>query len=99
MVQTEYNEQYMCEHEYKEAIGSNDPLISLIESETEKLVLEVVNSLPEEYRIVVLMYYGADMSTKEIASELNMSKGTVTSKLMRARKKIKKGLEANGYER
>ena len=99
MVQTEYNEQYTCEHEYKEAIGSNDPLISLIESETEKLVLEVVNSLPEEYRIVVLMYYGADMSTKEIASELNMSKGTVTSKLMRARKKIKKGLEANGYER
>ena len=71
----------------------------MIESETDKLVLEVVNSLPEEYRIVVLMYYGADMSTKEIASELNMSKGTVTSKLMRARKKIKKGLEANGYER
>ena len=99
MVQVEYKEEYMSEHEYKEVVGANDPLSALIESETEKLVLEAVNSLPEEYRIVVLMYYGADMSTKEISSELHMSKGSVTSKLMRARKKIKKGLEANGYER
>lgn len=99
MVQTEYKEEYMSEQEYKEEISSNDPLLSLIESETEKLVLEIVNSLPEDYRIVVLMYYGADLSTKDIAAELNMSKGTVTSRLMRARKKIKKGLEAKGYER
>lgn len=67
--------------------------------EAAELVLSVVNDLPEIYRIVVLMYYNGQMTTGQIAEELKISKGTVTSRLMRARDMIKKGLEARGYER
>lgn len=75
-----------------------NPLDTCISEETRELVAKVVNELPEKYRIIVLMYYSIDMSTQEIAEELHISKGTVTSRLKRARDKIKKGLKENGYE-
>lgn len=76
-----------------------DLLQAYVDKEAAELVLSVVNDLPERYRIVVLMYYNGQMTTGQIAEELKISKGTVTSRLMRARDMIKKGLEARGYER
>lgn len=76
-----------------------DLLEAYVDKETNRAVQKAVNALPEKYRIIVLMYYSADMTTGEIAEELQISKGTVTSRLLRAREKIKKGLEAGGYER
>ena len=76
-----------------------DILDDYVRKETCEAVRRVVDALPEKYRIIILMYYSMDLSTKEIAEELHMSKGTVTSRLLRAREKIKKGLEAGGYER
>ena len=70
-----------------------------VKQETGKLVQRVVNELPEKYRVVVLLHYSMDLTTQEIADQLKISRGTVTSRLLRARKKIKQELEANGYER
>lgn len=75
-----------------------DILEAYIDQETGKLVQQVVNALPERYRLIVLLYYSAELSTGEIAKELHLSRGTVTGRLSRAREKIRKGLEAKGYE-
>lgn len=99
IIQAEFNDDYMSDKDNLELLYSKDPLDFYVDKETASLVSEIVNSLPEQYRIVVLMYYSAEMSTSDIAKELHMSKGTVTSRLMRARKLIKTGLEAKGYER
>ena len=77
----------------------HDLLETYIRGETSRIVANVVDALPDKYRTVVLMYYSAELSTQEIAETLKMSKGTVTSRLDRARKIIRKGLEEIGYER
>lgn len=76
-----------------------NPLDICIGGEEEQMVIKIVDQLPDGYRTIVLMYYSGQLSTKEIAEELHMSKGTVTSRLKRGREKIKKGLEEMGYER
>lgn len=79
--------------------GETDLLQDYVKQETEQLVQRVVNALPEKYRVVVLLHYSMDLTTQEIADQLKISRGTVTSRLLRAGKKIKQELEANGYER
>ena len=83
----------------EEIPGETDLLQDYVKQETGKLVQRVVNELPEKYRVVVLLHYSMDLTTQEIADQLKISRGTVTSRLLRARKKIKQELEANGYER
>ena len=61
--------------------------------ETRKLVLECIDNLSEEQKICVIMYYYDEMSVKDIASSLNLSDGTVKSRLSLARKKLKKDFE------
>jgi RNA polymerase sigma-70 factor (ECF subfamily) len=78
---------------------TSDMLEDFVRQETDDLVKRIVNTLPENYRIVVLLHYSADLTAAEIAEYLHISKGTVTSRLSRAREQIKKGLEASGYER
>lgn len=96
----EFNGDYMSDQTViNHTSYEHDPLDTCITLETNTMVAKVVNALPEKYRIIVLMYYSVDMSTQQIADELQLSKGTVTSRLKRARGKIKKSLEENGYER
>ena len=83
----------------EEIPGETDLLQDYVKQETGKLVQRVVNELPEKYRVVVLLHYSMDLTTQEIADQLKISRGTVTSRLLRARKKIKQELEANGYDR
>ena len=66
-----------------------------------ELLLEVkriVATLPEKMRVVVYMRYTAEMSMEEISKELHIPKGTVKSRLHKARMNIINGLEAKGYE-
>ena len=50
---------------------------------------EVLLSLEESSRIIVQLYYYEELSIKEIADILKMNKNTVTTKLSRARKKLR----------
>ena len=81
------------------AATTPDLLTSCIHRETSAMLRAAIHDLPEKYRVIVLMYYSVDLSTKEIAEQLHISKGTVTSRLQRSREKIKEKLEEMGYER
>ncbi len=50
---------------------------------------EIVNSLDEEFRTVIIMFYYNDIPVKDIAEYLNIAPGTVKSRLNRGRAKLK----------
>ena len=51
-----------------------------------------VMALPEKYRTVLNLHYHEDLSTKEIASLLELSQTAVTTRLSRGRELLKKRL-------
>lgn len=59
-------------------------------NELKRTVNEVMESLPEDQRLVVMMYYFQQLTTKEIAENLSLSENTVKSKVNYAKQKIKK---------
>ena len=52
-----------------------------------------VNSLKEELRLPVILYYIEDFSVKEIAQILEISEGAVQKRLARARGKLRQELQ------
>ena len=58
-------------------------------TETKRLMQEILDGLPEDQKLCVLMYYYEELSIAEIAETLECSTGTVKSRLNYARKKIK----------
>jgi len=55
-------------------------------------IVEAMESLPEEYRTVVVMALVEEMSYKEIAAALSIPLGTVMSRLHRGRKMLQAAL-------
>ena len=68
---------------------------SIVESaETRRIVMDIIeNSLSEDVRRTIILFYFNEMSTKEIADALGVPQGTVLWRLNYARKKIKKEVE------
>lgn len=50
---------------------------------------EVLSALPEDYRVVVYLYYYEEMSTEEIARVLGKREGSIRTRLSRARKRLR----------
>lgn len=69
------------------------PEQSLDNNETSRLIMEIINKLPEDQRLCILMYYYQDMSVSDISSTLNLTVSTVKYKLSAARKTIKSAVE------
>ena len=67
-------------------------------SDSEIDVKRALEKLPEKYRIVVYLYYYEEYKTEEIARILGLPKGTVVSRLDRARKKLRMALADYGEE-
>lgn len=67
---------------------------SLDTDETRAFIRELVDELPEDKRMCVLMFYFQNMGTAEIAKELGISEGTVKTRLYHSRDKIKQSIEA-----
>ncbi|MFH1700952.1 MAG: sigma-70 family RNA polymerase sigma factor [Candidatus Zixiibacteriota bacterium] len=65
-----------------------DPLESLQLAENDRRFLEAVRELPEQYRAVFILRHFESLSYDEIAKRLNISPGTVDSRLYRARKAL-----------
>ena len=61
----------------------------------EQEIWEIVHRLPEKYRIVIELHYLDGYSIKEIAQILNKKQSTVGTWYERAKKELKKELEAN----
>ncbi len=69
------------------------PGVELEQKETIDIIKGVIEELSEEQRAVITAYYYDEMSVKEIAESLNVSDGTVKSRLNYARKHIKEAIE------
>ena len=81
------------EPEWEDEREENMPDIKLDREETIRLVWEILDALPEEQRLCVILYYQNEMSISEIAEALEISEGTVKSRLNYARKKVKQQVE------
>ncbi len=62
-------------------------------AEEEIIAQDMIDSLPEHYRIVVLLRHQQDLSYEEIAEALNLPLGTVKARIHRARALLKKYIE------
>ena len=62
-------------------------------NETARLIREMINNLPEDQRMVVIMYYLNRLTIKEIAQALDVSENTVKSRLRYAKQKLKLDVE------
>ena len=65
----------------------------MVSKEEQEAVWKAVYKLPEQLRIVILLYYMEDFKVAEIADKLSLSISNVKSKLMRARRYLKQELE------
>ena len=61
-------------------------------------VREAVGEMDEVYREPLMMYYYSEMSVSEIAEALDISEGTVKSRMSRGRKILAKHLRARGID-
>ncbi|MBP3233552.1 MAG: RNA polymerase sigma factor [Eubacterium sp.] len=67
----------------------------LIDKEEKNRIRKIVDTLPDNMRIVILMFYMEDMSIEDIAAALKIPAGTVKSRLFKAKKILK---EKMAYE-
>ncbi len=58
------------------------------QKETTRLIREIIESLPEDQRAVIGMYYYEELSVKEIAAAMGASESAVKSRLKYGRSKI-----------
>ncbi len=91
------------EVDYEEMIEKvSDSHSDILEDYVEKeLIIEMhksVNKLSEKHRMVFVLFYAQEQSIEEISHILHIPKGTVKSRLSKARDIIRKEMEAKGYE-
>lgn len=79
-------------------VSSEETEKEIVEQEQRRIVGGLIDTLPPKFRIPLILYYTVEMSVSEIASVLKIPAGTVKSRLFKARKMIKKGLEAIHYD-
>jgi len=71
---------------------------SIMAKEENRIVRELVENLPEKFKIPTILYYTVEMNVQDIASTLKLPVGTVKSRLFKARKLIEEGLVGNEHE-
>ena len=67
--------------------------VAAAERERDAIVRSALDSLPEDYRDVVVAHYHMDLGLQEIADKLDMSESAVRSRLHRARSRLRSILE------
>jgi RNA polymerase sigma-70 factor (ECF subfamily) len=69
------------------------PEDTMTRTETEDLLRQTVSELKEKHRLPIILRYAHDMTAPEIAQVLQISEGTVHSRLHYARRELKHKLE------
>ena len=78
----------------------NQPELNFTEKEEHEIIRSMVESLSDEQRLCIMMYYMEEIPVREIAETLGVSEGTVKSRLNYGRQNIKakaEELEKKGY--
>ena len=70
----------------------------VIRDDTHKRLNELINGLPEKFKIPLIFFYTLEMRVSEIAQTLEIPAGTVMSRLKRGRERLKKKLMEMGYD-
>ncbi|MGN0968372.1 MAG: RNA polymerase sigma factor [Oscillospiraceae bacterium] len=68
------------------------PEAALENAEQRRMLLAMIDALPEAQRECVYLFYYSQMSVPQIAKTLNCSEGTVKSRLNYARQKLREGI-------
>ena len=77
--------------EDKKATG--DPMSQLIKDELMDRIERSIDKLPPPFKVVFILKVCEDLSYEQIAKSLNISVGTVMSRLFRARERLQKSLK------
>ena len=72
------------------------PMAQEITTDEPELMCEILRLSPK-LREVILLYYWQEMGVQQIADLLNISQGSVSNRLRRAREKLKTQLERGQY--
>ena len=88
LVETDAELDAVRQHE--KTAGSAAPLL---EEEVRRVTREVLATLPDKYRTILLLREFEDLSYTDMAEVLECSLGTVESRLFRARQRFKEALE------
>ncbi len=59
------------------------------ESEIKRIISDYINSIPEQYSVILTMFYINDLSHDDIAGILKLPLGTVKNRIFRAKSKLK----------
>ncbi len=73
--------------------SSNLPDDTLLSKEKAHLIENAIQSLPEKYRISIVLRHNEDRSYEEISEILKIPLGTVKARIFRAREMLKKQLK------
>ena len=83
---------------YEDAIEYTDTTESVFSSLSREQILDVINRLPDGYRMIINLHLIDGYNHGEIAEMLNISEGTSKSQLSRGRDLLKKELIKIGYQ-
>lgn len=68
------------------------PGLDVEQEEVRDSVMELIDSLSDEKRTVILLYFYNEMTTKQIAEALGVNENTIKSRLVQAKKDLAKGI-------
>jgi len=72
------------------------PLTQLITNDRDERLFEMIRSLDEPHRSVIMLRFYSELSLQEIATTLNIPLGTVKSRLFNAVKQCRKQMKEKG---
>ncbi|MEO0124172.1 MAG: sigma-70 family RNA polymerase sigma factor [candidate division WOR-3 bacterium] len=73
--------------------GKNDPVEIVGQKMLKEKIARAMARLPEEYRIILILRVEEELSYEEISQSLNIPRGTVMSRLARARQRLREIFE------
>ena len=81
---------WLEEGEYQSWLSSNEeaPETATLRKEQEREVSRLLTTLPEKYRLILVLRYWHDLSYAEISEVTRLAEGTVKTRLHRARRML-----------
>lgn len=70
----------------------SQPELSFSQNETQKILREIIDTLSDEQRVAVMMYFYDGMTTREIAEEIGCKEVTVKARIRYAKERIKESV-------
>lgn len=88
-----YNDEHLATNKITIDDANNDV------NHHSRIIIKTIKKLPEDHQIVLRLFYVEDYTILEISELLNVSKGTVKSRLFYAREKLKSIIKNKDHEK